>query len=170
MPATKARRVEFTEIKCGTASVFFAQAHLNHQESMETLSKNGLRPLTYQETFDYISKSPVLRAILEGKILWIEGDGSEIAHLSNGKDQFMLLKFDGNGELSHMSNGDYRDVPSANIVYAHFGPGPLSVGVHNGESDFMRAKYNLSATIPPSAYAAFVVGVRDEALAAAKRK
>lgn len=65
-------QVAFQEVRSNAVSLFILQQRGNRADSMALLSKNGLRPLTYQEAF---SRSSELIQQLKGEWFYLYGQG-----------------------------------------------------------------------------------------------
>lgn len=117
----------------------------NHAQSMKILSKNGLRPLTYQEA---LANAPELIKTLKGKWFYLDGKGIK----ENG-----IYTVNEKGELAKLTGNETLDQK----VRVYSGSQPLSLGVGSGDSArIYGVRFFLDGNFSPDFVAPVVVGVK----------
>lgn len=134
----------FREIKGSSTAFFVSEQRGNHTQSMELLSKNGLRPLTYQEA---LVLAPELIAQLKGKWFYLNGKGN----VSDG-----IYTFNKSGELIELSGKGSIDQK----VRVWSGKQPLSLHVDSGDARNYGWRFDLVGYVSPDDVAPVVVGVK----------
>lgn len=113
-------------------SVSVAEISANHQQSMEILKKNNLRPLTYQDAFVNIINNPDLKEQLKGKWFYLAGAIAD-------KSGLYII-----GDKGELTKGK-TDPEKTSYVYS--GKNPLSLIVHTDNNAANNGRrFNLNAS------------------------
>ncbi|MDE1768867.1 MAG: hypothetical protein KGH64_04810 [Candidatus Micrarchaeota archaeon] len=137
-------QTQVREIKVTGGSVALIDAEANHAQSIEILSKHGMRPPTYQEAFVHLMQNPGLKEQLKGKWFYLAGEGLQ----ANG-----YHTIDNTGNLK-AGRGNPEET-----VYAYPGSRPLSLMVDSDTIVYLR-RFFLKGVDWPGSIAQVVVGVK----------
>ena len=121
---------QIREIKVTGGAVHLIDAEANHTQSMDILSRNGMRALTYQEAFVHLMQNPELKEQLKGKWFYLAGEGFHADGYHTVDDKGNLKEGRGNPEQT---------------VYTYSGKQPLSLGVGSDAGVYYR-RFDLDAT------------------------
>ena len=140
------KQVAFQEVRSNAVSLFISQQGGNHADSMALLSKNGLRPLTYQEAF---SRSSELIPQLKGEWFYLDGQGIQESGIYTFNEK--------TGDLVQATGNEFIDKK----VRVWSGNQPFSLFVFSDyDARYLGSRFFLFGFGSPSYVAPVVVGVK----------